>query len=97
MIKLENIYKRFGEGNTQVEALAGLSLDVNRGEFLAVMGASGSGKSTLLNIIGAMDKASEGNYLFEDTNVSLLGMKELHKFRKDHISFVFQHFSLLGR
>ena len=97
MIKLENVYKRFGEGETGVDALSGVNLEVSSGEFLAVMGTSGSGKTTLLNILGAMDTASEGKYCFNDIDVSSLSAKMLHRFRREHISFVFQHFSLLGR
>ena len=92
MIQLKQITKKY-DNNTI--ALNNVSLEINKGEMIAVMGASGSGKSTLLNILGCMDNATSGEYIYGDTNIEKLSNSKLHNFRRDHISFVFQNFALL--
>lgn len=96
MIKLENIEKIYNANGVTTNALKGVSLEINRGEFLAVVGASGSGKSTLLNIIGCMDTATSGSYIYDGVEITKLNKKEFEKFRKEHVSFVFQQFALLN-
>lgn len=92
MIQLNNITKKY-DNNTI--ALKNVSLEINKGEMIAIMGASGSGKSTLLNILGCMDNATSGDYFYGETKVNDLSGSKLHSFRRDHISFVFQNFALL--
>lgn len=97
MIELKNISKEYGNKDIQTLALNNLSIRINENDFIAVMGTSGSGKSTLLNIIGGMDRPSSGAYLFEEQNITNLSNRDLHKFRKQNISFVFQNFALINR
>lgn len=96
MIKLTNITKIYDRGNAEKTALNDVNLAVEDGEMLAVMGTSGSGKTTLLNMIGCMDKITAGQYMYNDIEVNNLKKKDLDKFRKAHISFVFQHFALMN-
>lgn len=96
MIKLTNITKIYDSGNAEKTALSDVNLVVEDGEMLAVMGTSGSGKTTLLNMIGCMDKITAGQYMYNDIEVNNLKKKDLDKFRKAHISFVFQHFALMN-
>lgn len=95
IIKLENISKNYGKNDFTTRALKNISLDINKGEYLAIMGPSGSGKSTLLNLIGCMDRQTEGKYFLNDKDVSLLDNKELSVIRNKVISFIFQHFALM--
>lgn len=97
MIKLENISKKYKFSDTETNALAEVSLEINSGEFVAIMGASGSGKSTLLNIIGCMDTATSGNYYLNGEDVFKLKPKELCRIRNEKITFVFQNFALLEK
>lgn len=97
MIKLNNISKRYVSGNVVTNALCGVTLTINDGEFVAVMGASGSGKSTLLNIIGCMDTPTEGEYFLDEINVSQLKSKGLSDIRNGKITFVFQNFALMEK
>jgi putative ABC transport system ATP-binding protein len=97
VIQVENLHKYYDMGTTRVHALRGISLEVGRGEFVAIMGASGSGKSTLMNLLGCLDKPSEGVYLLNGTNVADLSRTELARIRNNHVGFVFQGFNLLSR
>jgi len=96
-IRLENVHKIYDLGEIQVPALRGVSLEIYRGEFVAVMGASGSGKSTLMNIIGCLDRPTRGRYLLDGKDVSGLTKDELAAIRNHKIGFVFQQFNLLPR
>jgi putative ABC transport system ATP-binding protein len=93
--ELVDICKVYGTGDTEVRALNGLSLRVNRGDYLAVMGASGSGKSTAMNIIGCLDRPTSGSYMLNGTAIEHLNDDELTDLRNKELGFVFQQFHLL--
>lgn len=95
LIKIRNVSKSYGGKNIKTQALKNINLDINEGDFIAIMGPSGSGKSTLLNIIGCMDKSSSGEYYIEDRLVNNMNNKELSEIRNKTISFVFQNFALM--
>jgi putative ABC transport system ATP-binding protein len=97
LIQIEDVHKYYDLGETRVHALRGVTLQIGRGEFAAIMGASGSGKSTFMNIVGCLDKPSTGRYLLEGIEVSQLTKKELAAIRNRKIGFVFQGFNLLSR
>ena len=97
VIRVEEIHKYYELGETRVHALRGVSVDVHRGEFVAVMGASGSGKSTFMNILGCLDRPSSGRYLLEGVDVSQHDKRALALIRNQRIGFVFQGFNLLAR
>ena len=97
IIQVQEVHKYYDLGETQVHALRGVSVQIERGEFVAIMGASGSGKSTFMNILGCLDKPSSGRYLLEGIEVSSLSKKELAAIRNRKIGFVFQGFNLLSR
>jgi putative ABC transport system ATP-binding protein len=97
VIRVRGLRKTYAMGTNLVHALAGLDLDVDRGEMIAIMGASGSGKSTLMNIIGCLDYPSEGEYSLDSIRVETLGKNALADIRNQKIGFVFQGFNLLAR
>ena len=96
MIKLTGVTKIYDKGAAGTTALKNVNLTVESGEMIAIMGTSGSGKTTLLNMIGCMDKMTEGQYFYDDVEVSSLSKRRLDKFRKEHVSFVFQNFALMN-
>ncbi|GAA3090448.1 ABC transporter ATP-binding protein [Streptosporangium carneum] len=97
VLSLTDITKTYGRGDAQVQALRGVSLTVERGDYVAVMGASGSGKSTLMNILGCLDVPSSGRYLIDGTDVGTLDERRLAVLRNRKIGFVFQSFNLIPR
>lgn len=97
LIRLTNINKSYKNGDQELRVLKDIDLEVEEGEFLAIMGPSGSGKSTLMNIIGLLDRSSSGNYWLEGEEVSQLSEKKLAQVRNDQIGFVFQQFFLLSK
>jgi putative ABC transport system ATP-binding protein len=97
LLELREVHKRYQLGEQEVHALRGVSLRVERGEFVAIMGASGSGKSTLMNVLGGLDRPTEGTYLLEGVDVSSLNRDQLAGLRSERIGFVFQSFNLLPR
>src|ERR1700726_1192061 len=97
VIRVEDVHKYYDLGETKVHALRGVNVEINRGEFVAIMGASGSGKSTFMNILGCLDRPSSGRYLLEGTDVSGLDKVQLAGIRNRKIGFVFQGFNLLSR
>jgi putative ABC transport system ATP-binding protein len=95
VVTARDLTRRYGEGDTAVDALRGVSLDVRKGELLAVMGPSGSGKSTLMHILAGLDRPTTGEVTIAGTELSKLNDNELTKLRREHIGFVFQFFNLL--
>jgi putative ABC transport system ATP-binding protein len=96
VIEVGQLHKFYSRGATRVHALRGVSLEVLRGEFLSIVGTSGSGKSTFLNLLGCLDRPSEGHYRLEGTDVSQLTAAELAHIRNERVGFVFQGFNLLS-
>ena len=97
VVRLADVHKTYRSGEMEVHAVRGVSLEIGRGEFVALMGASGSGKSTLMNILGCLDRPTRGNYFLDGSDVSRLNRDELADIRNGKIGFVFQNFNLLPR
>jgi putative ABC transport system ATP-binding protein len=97
LIHIENMTKQYKMGDMTVQALRGVSLDIEKGNFVAIMGPSGSGKSTLMNILGCLDKPTAGTYLLDGVNIGSLERDQLAGIRNEKIGFVFQQFNLLAR
>ncbi|MBR4267852.1 MAG: ABC transporter ATP-binding protein [Bacteroidales bacterium] len=97
VIKIDNLKREFVVGSEIVKALKGVSFEINKGEFVSIMGTSGSGKSTMLNILGCLDKPTSGEYYIDDSPVSRLNKDELARVRNRKIGFVFQSYNLLPR
>ncbi|MBS9388115.1 MAG: ABC transporter ATP-binding protein [Dolichospermum sp. UKL202] len=97
MIRLENIFKVYGIGEIEVKALNNVNLVITQGEYCSIMGPSGSGKSTAMNIIGCLDRPSDGNYYLDNLNVAQISDTELAHIRNKKLGFVFQQFHLLNQ
>jgi putative ABC transport system ATP-binding protein len=95
VVSARGVTRRYGEGDTAVDALRGIDLDIERGKLTAVMGPSGSGKSTLMHILAGLDKPTAGEVEIDGTNITTLNDADLTKLRREHIGFVFQFFNLL--
>jgi putative ABC transport system ATP-binding protein len=95
IVKLENVWKVYQLGKVELTALKGISLEINRGDFVTIMGASGSGKSTLLNMIGVLDSPTKGKVFLKGKDISLLSEDQLSQLRGKAIGFIFQEFNLL--
>ncbi|WP_295858258.1 ABC transporter ATP-binding protein [uncultured Oscillibacter sp.] len=96
LIELKDIYKIYGEGlESEVRALDGVSLEIQRGEFVAIVGQSGSGKSTMMNVLGCLDIPTRGEYLLDGVNVRELSDRELSRIRNKQIGFIFQQYNLI--
>jgi putative ABC transport system ATP-binding protein len=97
LIETRDLWKTYVMGDEEIHALKGVSISIERGEYVAIMGPSGSGKSTLMNLIGCLDTPSKGTYLLNNKEVSLMNDNELARIRNEEIGFVFQTFNLLPR
>ena len=97
LIETRDLWKTYVMGSEEIHALRGVSIEIERGEYVAIMGPSGSGKSTLMNLIGCLDTPSRGTYLLNGREVSLMNDNELARIRNEEIGFVFQTFNLLPR
>src|ERR1022692_4007034 len=97
VVHLIDLTRSFQLGDTEVHALQGVNVSIDRGEFVAIMGSSGSGKSTMMNIIGCLDRPTSGQFVFEGRDVAQLSEPQLANIRSQRIGFVFQSFNLLAR
>lgn len=98
LIELRNVYKIYSEGlESEVRALDGVSLTIDKGEFVAIVGQSGSGKSTMMNVLGCLDIPTYGDYFLDGTDVRELSDRELSKIRNREIGFIFQQYNQIGR
>lgn len=96
ILEFRHVKKFYQIGEVKIEALKGVDFDINEGEFVVILGASGAGKSTILNLLGGMDRASEGSILVEDINIEQYNDKELTNFRRNKVGFVFQFYNLIN-
>ncbi len=97
LIRFSNVTKSYGKGEATAYALRGVDIEINSGEFVAIMGPSGSGKSTAMNIIGCLDTPTQGEYLFQEIDVGTLSRDQRALLRRHYIGFIFQGFNLLGK
>lgn len=97
MIEVKNLYREYGSGETRVTALNDVSISIEEGEFVAIMGSSGSGKSTLMNILGCLDTPTQGEYFLSNESIQDMRDEDLSKIRNERIGFIFQTFHLLTR
>src|SRR6187551_1834153 len=97
LIETRDLWKTYVMGDEEIHALRGVSITIERGEYVAIMGPSGSGKSTLMNLVGCLDTPSKGSYLLNDKEVASMNDDELARIRNEEIGFVFQTFNLLPR
>lgn len=97
MIEVKNLYREYGSGETRVTALNDVSISIEEGEFVAIMGSSGSGKSTLMNILGCLDTPTQGEYFLSSQSIQDMRDEDLSKIRNERIGFIFQTFHLLTR
>ena len=97
LIEVKNLEKTYKNGSLEFQALKGIDLSIDKGEFVAIMGTSGSGKSTFMNILGCLDKPSVGEYILDGTPVQDMSEDELSHIRNKKIGFVFQSFNLIPR
>src|ERR1044072_886195 len=97
IIETRDLWKTYVMGSEEIHALQGVSIQIDRGEYVAIMGPSGSGKSTLMNLIGCLDTPSKGSYLLNGKEVASMNDDELARIRNEEIGFVFQTFNLLPR
>ncbi|WP_105619520.1 ABC transporter ATP-binding protein [Vallitalea okinawensis] len=95
VIEIKGLYKSYYQGKQEVQILKDVSLDIHKGDFVAILGPSGSGKSTLMNILGGIDTLDQGEYKFNNTSVEM--KEDLSKMRNDHIGFIFQKFNLISK
>ena len=94
-IKFQNVIKSYGSGNAQINALSGVSFDIEQGEFCILLGSSGAGKTTLLNLLGGMDTITSGTIRFDGKDISSLKKRELIEYRRHDVGFVFQFYNLI--
>ncbi len=95
MIKIENVHKAYGAADSRNEVLKGISLDIEEGDFVVILGTSGSGKSTLLNVISGLESADKGKVCYDTKDLSVMNEDDLTKFRKEYIGYIFQQYFLL--